>query len=52
VIGVEGDENRVWWVERCSGTRMRSSFKVLKESKTSHVSIQRFLAMFSQSQGS
>jgi hypothetical protein len=51
VIGVDGDGNRVWCVERCSGTGTRSSSKDSKELNSSHVSIQRFLAAFGQSQG-
>jgi hypothetical protein len=39
VIGVKGDGNKVWCVERCSGTGMRSSSEVSKELNSSHVSI-------------
>jgi hypothetical protein len=52
VIGVDGDGNRVWCVERCSGTGMRSSSKDSNELNSSRVSIRRFLAAFGRSRGS
>jgi hypothetical protein len=51
VIGVDGNGNKMWCVERCSGTGTRSSSEVSKELNSSRVSMRRFLAAFGRSQG-